>query len=228
MLQKISTNSHSYANNISKKISRKGIYSFLENEFDQIQAKEKVLNIGAGGDIGLLLKKYAHKNDFQIVSFDIDERTKPDIVGDICTHNFNCKDFFDFIVVCEVLEHVSAPHLAIEQIYTLLKQNGKLILTVPFIFPIHCRPYDYYRFTKYGLKILLKNFKNLNIVERNSWADAIHVLIIRLVKEKKKSTKIIAPFLIIFSYLFIPLNLLLSKLISSDFITTGYLVTAKK
>ncbi|MUL35804.1 class I SAM-dependent methyltransferase [Gloeocapsopsis dulcis] len=228
MLKKIHKKFYNSVNYASKQISRKGIYSFLENEFTQIQAKEKVLNVGAGGDIGLLINEYAQKNDFQVVSLDIDAQTNPDIVGDICTYNFGDKDIFDCIVVCEVLEHVSLPHLAIEQIYTLLKQNGRLILTVPFIFPLHCRPYDYYRFTKYGLAFLLKKFRYLNIIERNSWADAINVLILRLVKEKRKKTIMIAPFLITFSCLLIPVNWLFAKIIPTDFITTGYVVTAKK
>ena len=35
---------------------------------------------------------------------------------------------------------------------------GMLLLSVPFAFPIHEHPYDYWRFTEQGLRVLLENF----------------------------------------------------------------------
>src|SRR5215207_1692103 len=132
---------------LSKLISRKGLYEFLGREFARVGAGLEVLTVGAGG---ALLEEHARRNGFRITSFDIDEEYAPDILGDICAHDFGGRTF-DVIVLSEVLEHVHSPHLAIANIRAALREGGRLILTVPFLFPIHERPHDYYRYTRYGL-----------------------------------------------------------------------------
>jgi len=212
---------------LSKIFSRKGIYPFLNREFNKISSSKKVLTIGAGGEVNLLLNQYSKKNSFDLVSFDIDKNSKPNILGDICTFNFK-EEKFDFVVIAEVLEHLHSPHLAISNINSLLKQNGKIILTVPFIFPIHERPYDYFRYTKYGLEFLFRDFVNVEIEERNSWLEAINVLFVRLVMDQNFISRVFAPFFIILAYINFPVIWVLSKIIKTDFITTGYLLTATK
>ncbi|MBI2453299.1 class I SAM-dependent methyltransferase [Candidatus Peregrinibacteria bacterium] len=67
---------------------------------------------------------------------------------------------FDCVLFTEVLEHLRHPDLAISEIYRVLKPGGKLILTTRFIFPIHdAKCGDYYRFSRYALCDLLKNFE---------------------------------------------------------------------
>ena len=212
---------------LSKIISRKGIYPFLNIEFKKIEVGKKVLTIGAGGQVNLLLNQFSKKNSFDLVSFDIEKKMKPDIVGDICTFDFK-DEKFDYVVIVEVLEHLHSPHLSISNISSLLNQGGKIILTVPFIFPIHERPYDYYRFTKYGLQFLLKGFASLRIIERNNWLEAINVLFVRLVMDRNYISRVFAPFFIILAYVNLPFVWIISKVIKTDFITTGYLVTATK
>ena len=211
---------------MSKLLSRKGIYPFLHKEFQNIGLGKKVLTIGSGGEINKVLKEYSTKNNFEVISFDISEERKPDILGDICTYDFKELEF-DVVVIAEVLEHLHSPHLAIDNIKKILSKNGKLILTVPFIFPIHERPYDYYRYTKFGLRFLLQNFSDVVIKERNSWIEAISVLFVRLIMDKNIMSRIFAPFIIILVFINLPFVYLLAKLINTDFITTGYIVTAK-
>lgn len=212
---------------LSKILSRKGLYPFLNAQFFEIQKDLKVLNIGVGGEISKLLNTYATNNNFRVISFDISEQRNPDILGDICSYDFNGEKF-DIVVIAEVLEHLHSPHLAIQNIFSILKDEGKLILTVPFIFPIHERPFDYYRYTRYGLEFLLKDFKYVSIKERNSWAEAINTLSVRLIMDPKISSKIFAPLFIVVAFFNLPFVLLLSWLIKSDFITSGYLVSARK
>jgi SAM-dependent methyltransferase len=228
LLNKLSSKVSYFFWSASKKISRKGIYEFLEKEFSEIEKGSKILNVGAGGKIEELLQQYAQLRDYSIESFDIDPNRGPDIQGDICVYNFNDTDIYDCVVLSEVLEHLHSPHLAINQIFNILKPKGKLIITVPFILPIHERPYDYYRYSKYGLEFLLKNFKNVQIKERNSWSEAISVLMVRLLMAKQNRFPFIPYLLIVLVYLFNPFILLLGKVYKTDFMTTGYLVTASK
>ena len=213
---------------LSKIRSRQGLYEFLNPEFANISKDEKVLTIGAGGKVNELLYHYAEKGGFEIISFDIDENKNPDILGDICTYEFEAESF-DTIVMCEVLEHLHAPHLGIETVHHALKKGGKLILTTPFIFPIHDRPYDYFRFTKFGLEHLLSKFHDLFIEERNSALEAIDVLWLRLNKITGKRTHYLKK-IIVFTvfYLKRPLTLFLMRYVKTDIMTTGYNVRAIK
>lgn len=214
--------------NLSKKRSRQGLYEFLDHEFSRILPGEKVLTIGAGGEVNDLLYDFASKHKFHITSFDIDKKRNPDIVGDLHIYNFETSSF-DTIVMSEVLEHLHTPHLGIKNVYKTLKPGGKLILTTPFIFPIHDRPYDYYRYTKYGLKYLLSDFEDVEIKEKNSAFEAIDVLWMRFNKISGRRTYLLKHVIIYFIYyLKRPITLFLMRIIDTDIMTTGYNVKARK
>ena len=71
---------------------------------------------------------------------------------------------FDYIVADQVLEHVKYPWKAVEECRRVLKSEGYLILTSCFLQFIHGCPYDYWRFTPDGLKILCENYKSIEMV----------------------------------------------------------------
>lgn len=213
---------------LSKVRSRQGLYEFLNPQFAKIKSGENVLTIGAGGDVNKVLDEYAEKQRFNVVSFDIDKDKTPDILGDICTYAFE-EGIYDTIIMCEVLEHLHSPHLGIETVYHALKPGGRLILTTPFIFPIHDRPYDYFRYTKYGLGHLLSKFNNVTIKEKNSALEAIDVLWLRLNKISGKRTYYLKRFIVFtIFYLKRPITLFLMRYVKTDIMTTGYNVEAFK
>lgn len=61
-------------------------------------------------------------------------------------------DSFDCILCTEVLEHVYPYQLAIKEMARLLRNGGKLIVTVPFVFPLHETPHDFHRITPFALE----------------------------------------------------------------------------
>ena len=134
-------------------------------------------------------EKFAKRIGFRVVRFDIDESRGPDIIGDICSYNFDAREF-DVVVMSEVLEHLHSPHLGLANIYGILKQGGTLILSTPFILPMHDRPHDYFRFTRYGLEFLLNDFRRVQIEERNSYFEAIDVLWVRLLQTNVPSRSV--------------------------------------
>ena len=91
------------------------------------------------------------------VGIDIKLRPGVNVIADTCFLPF--KDGMFPVVLCtEVLEHVAYPENALSEMRRILRPGGKLLLTTRFIFPIHDAPHDFYRFTKYGLRHLLRDF----------------------------------------------------------------------
>jgi SAM-dependent methyltransferase len=213
---------------LSKFFSRKGIYPFLQTQYQNIPPNAQLLSIGAGGQVNLLLDKYTQTNNLRVTSFDIDPNRKPDILGDICTYEFDDTQRFDVVVMSEVLEHLHSPHLAIANVHKVLKPGGKLIITVPFIFPIHEKPYDYFRYTRYGLEFLLREFEAVTVRERDSWSEALAVLLTRHLMETSWASRLLGPLFTLLALLSWPLIVLLGRIAPTPFITTGYLVVANK
>lgn len=63
---------------------------------------------------------------------------------------------FDSILCNQVLEHVFNPDEFLGEINRVLKTGGKLLLTVPFVWDEHEQPYDYARYSSFGLRALLE------------------------------------------------------------------------
>ncbi len=82
---------------------------------------------------------------------------------------------FDTVLCTQVLEHIPEPQKFLEKINKVLKKNGVLILTVPFTGHLHEVPRDYYRYTKYGLRYMLKNanFRIVYIKAEGNWITSI-------------------------------------------------------
>jgi len=65
-------------------------------------------------------------------------------------------DSFDTVILLEVLEHLERPHQALKEIQRVLRPGGTLILSLPFLYPVHDAPFDFQRYTRFGLERELK------------------------------------------------------------------------
>ena len=214
---------------LSKKLTRKNLYSLMEESFNEILnngKKNKVLNIGSGGEVIKIIKK---KFD-DIYEIDIDPKREPDQVIDACQDNLTNKVNYKPNIVCaiEVLEHTSDPKKFVDNIYCMLNSGDYFIASVPFIFAIHDEPHDYFRFTKYGLKLLFKEFSTVEIYQRNGWLEATFNIFVRLRFEKNFLSKIFGNIFVLIAYILAPFFILLQKIFPSNKITTGYFIKAIK
>ncbi len=64
---------------------------------------------------------------------------------------------FDALLCNQVLEHVFNPEIFLSEIVRVMKPGGRLLLTVPFVWDEHEQPYDYARYTSFGLRALLEH-----------------------------------------------------------------------
>jgi len=63
---------------------------------------------------------------------------------------------FDTVLCTEVLEHVENPDAMLEETHRVLRDDGHVIVSVPFMYPLHEQPKDYRRYSYFGLIALLE------------------------------------------------------------------------
>ncbi len=162
---------------------------------------------------------------------DIEESYNPDILLDICNMSKIESASVDVINATEIFEHVDDPQKGLEECYRVLKKDGTMILSAPFLFPIHADPYDYQRWTEYKWKQELKNcnFK----IEKFELMGRFFTVMADMMKTLIKQL----PFVIrIFLKLFYPVIDLTTKLDNRKInsasalkqYTTGYFIIARK
>ena len=76
-----------------------------------------------------------------------------DVIGEALSLPFN-KSSADTVVSLQVMEHISEPDDFLKEVYRILKPKGYCLLMTPFMWGEHETPYDYFRFTRYGIKHL--------------------------------------------------------------------------
>jgi SAM-dependent methyltransferase len=63
---------------------------------------------------------------------------------------------FDTVVTTQVLEHVLTAGIFLKELNRILRENGGLLLSVPFVWDEHEQPTDYTRYSSFGLKAILE------------------------------------------------------------------------
>lgn len=63
---------------------------------------------------------------------------------------------FDSLIANEVLEHVFNPEEFLGESNRVLKPGGYFLITVPFVWDEHEQPYDFARYSSFGLRFLLE------------------------------------------------------------------------
>jgi len=59
---------------------------------------------------------------------------------------------FDTIILSDVLEHIPEPEKLWQEMHRIASVRGKLIMNVPFYYPLHEQPHDYYRYSEHALR----------------------------------------------------------------------------
>jgi len=111
----------------------------------------RVLDVGSGGQ-----NRYKHLFKYdQYICMDYIAGKEVDVVGSADSMPFGDAEF-DSVVSTQVFEHLQFPEKAAQEIFRVLKDGGHALITVPQWNELHEEPYDYWRYTKYGLKDLFE------------------------------------------------------------------------
>ena len=83
------------------------------------------------------------------------DRALPDVIGDAMRIPLRSASI-DTVLATELMEHLPSPYGFLMEVARVLREQGTLILSVPFMEPLHEEPRDYYRFTPFSLRLLLE------------------------------------------------------------------------
>ncbi len=107
----------------------------------------KALFTNADSYTGLDIEVSGHSHKNEEIDVYYDGKTIP----------FN-DNHFDHVFATEVFEHVFNIDEILPEIYRVVKPGGYLLITCPFVWPEHEKPYDFARYTSFGIQqVLQKN-----------------------------------------------------------------------
>jgi len=151
---------------------------------------------------------------------------------------------FDSILCTEVLEHTSDPVQVCREIARVLRPGGAAIVSTPFMYRIHERPYDFFRYTPYSYEVLAKR-SGLTIETLTArggyftvlldyllkgaalWVSAINSIVNR--RSTRSHLLMTRPVRFLFYIMQAPLVWLLGReRVKSDTYTLGYVVVLRK
>lgn len=134
---------------------RKGLKVKIEELARQLNGK--VLDFGCGAKpyapyfkhaeeyIGLDIEKSGHEHANEPIDVYYDGKIIP-----------FAENHFDAVFSSEVFEHVFNLEEVLPEINRVLKPGGKLLFTCPFAWPEHEVPYDFARYSSFGIKAIIE------------------------------------------------------------------------
>jgi SAM-dependent methyltransferase len=169
----------------------------------------KVLDVGAGE-----INRYSrHFSYTQYTRMDSKHADKVDLVGK--AEKIPAPDeSFDSVVCTQVFEHLEFPEESAKEIFRVLKSGGYLLITVPQMNELHEEPYDYWRYTKFGVRSLFEKagFTTLEESQRGGYFATVAQMKIRYfidrfsLYKRPFLGKILAPFMSVYGRLNIYLD----------------------
>lgn len=82
---------------------------------------------------------------------------------------------FDSVVANEVFEHVFNPDRFLDEAYRVLRPGGMVLMTMPFVWDEHEQPYDFARYSSFGIRHLLEQH-GFEIIEQRKSMDDVRVI----------------------------------------------------
>lgn len=152
--------------------ARKGLYQNVSKLITNLNGK--LLDVGCG------TKPYENIcNVDEYIGLEIDDEGNrqhnyADVFYDGKTIPFEDKSF-DSILSNQVFEHVFNPNQFLKEINRVTKMGGRFLITVPFVWDEHEQPYDYARYSSFGLKYILAE-NGFEIMEHRKSNNGIEVI----------------------------------------------------
>lgn len=141
-------------------------YYIDEFYFRNIALLKKNSNILDIGGKKLCKRGYFNIDDYEyfVNYLNLEQNSRPDVICDAIDLPLK-SNYYDGIILSEVLEHITNPQKVLTESYRVLNENGILFLTVPFMLFEHMDPLDFGRYTGlwFNRTLLEIGYKNISI-----------------------------------------------------------------
>jgi len=119
-----------------------------------IPAGSEIIDIGAGEcKYGALFPGCSYIATDLVFSSDKHDFSRINVIADAAAIPFK-EASFDVALNLAVMEHVPDPNLVIHEMARVLRPSGTAYALIPLVRPEHLVPYDFQRFTRYGIQQL--------------------------------------------------------------------------
>jgi len=136
------------------------------------------------------------------------------------------KNSFNNVIIFNVLEHLPDTKNVFSEIKNILKKDGTLIGSTPFIYQVHGAPNDYFRFTKdFFYENLKKQFKKIYIKQLGHGP---FIASFSLINPYLKFLPILREVILIFAYILDSLIQIFVKTKLSEIYPIGFLFIIKR
>lgn len=136
-------------------------------EIAKLELYGQVLDLG--GDRHSAYYKFL-RGKYNLILANINPQSGAELIFDLENKFPIVNNTYDSILCFNVLEHIFNYQNVTDESWRILKDGGRFVGVVPFMFHIHASPSDYFRYTKFSLiKILEKSgFKEIEVKELGS------------------------------------------------------------
>ncbi len=154
-------------------IARKGLLKSIREMGKNITGR--TLDVGCGTKP---YEKYFNSSEY--VGLEVEntihcDDTKADYFYNGKKFPFNNNEF-DSLVTNQVFEHVFNPDDFLYEVNRVLKKDGTLLMTVPFVWDEHEQPFDFARYSSFGIKSVLEK-KGFEIIEQKKIVPDFSVIV---------------------------------------------------
>jgi ubiquinone/menaquinone biosynthesis C-methylase UbiE len=139
-------------------------------------------------------------------------------------------DSFDFILCTQVLEHLERPQDALIEFFRVLRKDGYVFISVPFVWHLHEQPRDFFRYTEFGLRYMADQtgFEVIMIKNYGGYAMSVMSEIAYCIDFLTKN-KLFRPIQIVLFNLFLIIGWLLSFIDpTKERLPIGYVLVLRK
>lgn len=162
---------------------RRSNFDFFTNKLQNLPRSSKLIDLGAGA---LHFEQLFLQFDY--VGVDFMSYPHVSIVADLTKKIPLPDESADIVVASNTVEHIPNTEHFIKECARLLRREGILVGTIPFLTPIHQEPYDFNRYTKYQLEKFLSEagFHNIEVVPLGSQIDVYNTIELKTFDELYK------------------------------------------
>ena len=137
-------------------VGRWYVTRFVESVAKNLSRGSSILDAGAGESV--YKKVFSHCN-YKAIDLAVGESrwnyAGLDYIGSL--HEMPIDDeTFDAVLCTQVLEHLEWPRESVKEMHRVLKPGGRLYMTVPMAQDEHQVPYDFFRYTSYGIESICR------------------------------------------------------------------------